>query len=70
LCLGDPIYPVPGTEGSESNINGKKRTCKKIANPSEEEVMELMERYTKAIHSLFEQYKDEAGYGNDELEIL
>eukprot|EP00554_Chaetoceros_debilis_P012699 CAMPEP_0194120838 /NCGR_PEP_ID=MMETSP0150-20130528/44616_1 /TAXON_ID=122233 /ORGANISM="Chaetoceros debilis, Strain MM31A-1" /LENGTH=285 /DNA_ID=CAMNT_0038813033 /DNA_START=262 /DNA_END=1119 /DNA_ORIENTATION=+ len=70
LCLGDPIYPVPGTEGSESNINGKKRTCKKIANPSEEEVVELMERYTKAIHSLFEQYKDEAGYGNDELEIL
>lgn len=70
LCLGDPIYPVPGTEGSESNMNGKKRTCKKIANPSEEEVMELMNRYTKAIHSLFEQYKDEAGYGNDELEIL
>jgi hypothetical protein len=70
LCLGDPIYPVPGTEGSESNVNGNKRTCKKIPNPSEEEVMEVMDRYTKAIHSLFEQYKDEAGYGNDELEIL
>ena len=70
FVFGDPIVPVPGTEGTESNLNGPKLTCKKIENPSKEQVEELMNRYTEAIHQLFDQYKVEAGYGDDQLKIV
>ncbi len=70
MVFGDPIYPVPGTERSELSINGRKHTCKKVPNPSHEEVLELMDRYTEALYSLFEQYKGEAGYPQNDLEIL
>ncbi len=70
MVFGDPIYPVPGTERSEMNLNGNKRTCKKIPNPTHEQVHELMDRYTEALYSLFEQYKGEAGYPNNTLRIV
>ena len=52
------------------NVQGDKVTCKRIANPSSEEVEELMDRYVEALHGLFEQYKEEAGYPNDTLKII
>jgi diacylglycerol O-acyltransferase 2-like protein 3 len=66
MVLGNPIYP---TNTSERNANGQKVTCKRIANPTKEQVEELMDRYTDALHRLFEQYKVEAGYPNDKLVI-
>ena len=68
LVMADPIYPVPGTTGW--NENGTKKTCKKIPNPTPEQVEELMERYVDALHRLFEQYKVQAGYPNDILDIV
>ncbi len=67
MVLGNPIYPVENT--SERNANGQNVTCKRIANPTKEQVEELMDRYTDALHRLFEQYKVEAGYPNDKLVI-
>lgn len=67
MVLGDPIYPVENT--SERNVNGNKLTCKRIANPTDEQVYELMDRYVDALQCLFEQYKVEAGYPNDRLVI-
>ena len=55
---------------TELNVCGDKRTCKRIANPTDEQVEELMERYVNALQSLFEQYKIEAGYPNDMLHII
>eukprot|EP00986_Skeletonema_menzelii_P020951 scaffold32788_cov166-Skeletonema_menzelii.AAC.3 len=67
MVLGDPIYPVENT--SERNVNGNKLTCKRIANPTDAQVNELMDRYVNALQCLFEQYKVEAGYPNDTLVI-
>jgi len=67
MVLGDPIYPVENT--SERNVNGNKLTCKRIANPTDAQVEELMDRYVNALQCLFEQYKVEAGYPNDRLVI-
>ncbi len=67
IVIGDPIHPVPGT--SELNRDGI-RTCKKVQDPTNEEVEELVGRYTDSMHRLFEQYKVEAGYPNDTLKIL
>lgn len=46
-----------------------KRTCPRIKNPTTEQVEELMTRYVDALQRLFEQYKVQAGYPNDVLEI-
>ncbi len=72
MVLGDPIVPVPGTVGDESNgaDSGRKRTCKKVPNPTNEQVEELMQRYTDAMERLFDQYKVQAGYGNDVLKVI
>ena len=44
-------------------------TCPKIENPTDEQVEELMQRYMDAMRRLFDQYKDQAGYPNAQLEI-
>ena len=67
MVLGDPIYPVENS--SEKDLNGNKLTCKRIPNPTPEQVNELMDRYVNALQCLFEQYKVEAGYPNDRLVI-
>lgn len=68
MVMADPIYPVPGT--SEMNVKGKMKTCKRIDNPSVEQIEELMARYVDSLHCLFEQYKVQAGYPNDTLQII
>ena len=50
-------------------MDGSKVTCQKIENPTQEQVEELMDRYTGSLRQLFDQYKDQAGYKNDELKI-
>lgn len=70
MVLGNPIYPVLDDDTTELNVCGDKRTCKRIANPTDEQVEELMERYVNALQCLFEQYKIEAGYPNDMLHII
>jgi len=68
MVLGNPIYPVKDT--TEPNVCGEKNTCKRIENPTTEQVEELMDRYTNALKCLFEQYKVEAGYPNDTLKVI
>ena len=68
MVLGNPIYPVANT--TEPNVCGEKNTCKRIENPTTEQVEELMDRYTNALQCLFEQYKVEAGYPNDTLKVI
>ena len=72
MVLGDPILPVPGTLGEEMNGTGRqrKRTCRKIPDPTKEQVEELMNRYVDAMERLFDQYKGQAGYGNDVLKVV
>ena len=71
MVLGNPIYPVLDYhDTTELNVCGDKRTCKRIANPTDEQVEELMERYVNALQCLFEHYKIEAGYPNDMLHII
>lgn len=81
MVLGNPIHPVVEIEDKDNaasssktmidNVRGeKKRTCKRIENPTTEQVDELMERYVDALQCLFEQYKEEAGYPNDTLQII
>lgn len=74
MVLGNPIYPViesdDGATMSVKNVHGDKRTCKRVENPTPEQVEELMDRYVDALHRLFEQYKVEAGYPNDTLQII
>ena len=70
MVLGNPIYPVLDDDTTEQNICGNKRTCKRIPNPTDEQVKELMDRYVSALQCLFEQYKVEAGYPNDTLHII
>jgi hypothetical protein len=65
--LGDPLESVPGTLGQERTVEGNKRTCKKIPNPTEEQIDELLYRYTDALIRLFEQYKAQAGYSDSKL---
>ncbi|GFH61222.1 hypothetical protein CTEN210_17698 [Chaetoceros tenuissimus] len=54
----------------EKNVHGEKRTCKRVENPTPEQVQQMMDKYTTALHNLFEQYKVEAGYPNDKLQII
>ena len=68
MVMADPIYPVPGT--SEKNVKGKMKTCKRVDNPSVEQIEELMARYVDSLHRLFEQYKVQAGFPNDTLQII
>ena len=74
MVLGDPIVPVIGTLGDESNelqeSRSKKRTCKKIPNPTPAQVEELMNKYVDALERLFDQYKSQAGYENDILKVI
>lgn len=76
IVLGNPIYPVENDDNdddgtsSEKNVHGDKRTCKRVENPTTEQVEELMDRYVDALYCLFEQYKVEAGYPNDVLQII
>lgn len=63
FVLGDPIVPVPGTLGEELNGPGcKKKMCRRIPEPSDEQIEELMDRYVDAHERLFEQYKDQVGF--------
>mmetsp|Transcript_25295 Transcript_25295/g.53429 ORF Transcript_25295/g.53429 Transcript_25295/m.53429 type:complete len:412 (+) Transcript_25295:132-1367(+) len=71
MVVGDPIYPVVEAGGSTmKNVTGDKVTCTRIENPTKEQVEELMERYVNAMYGLFEQYKEEAGYPNEKLQII
>eukprot|EP00559_Dactyliosolen_fragilissimus_P004410 CAMPEP_0184869816 /NCGR_PEP_ID=MMETSP0580-20130426/35409_1 /TAXON_ID=1118495 /ORGANISM="Dactyliosolen fragilissimus" /LENGTH=283 /DNA_ID=CAMNT_0027371551 /DNA_START=489 /DNA_END=1340 /DNA_ORIENTATION=- len=70
LVLGDPIIPVPGTEGTETTGHGKRRCCRKIPNPTDEQVQDLMERYVESLRDLFDTYKGMAGYEYDTIEII
>jgi len=83
MVMGDPIYPVvvkvqdvqppplqPQNHDNDDILTNKKRTCPRIENPTPEQVEELMSRYVNALERLFEQYKVQAGYRNDVLEIL
>lgn len=67
MVLGDPIEPVPGTLGQQKTSVGGKLTCKQIKEPTDQQIDELLHRYTDALIRLFEQYKDQAGYPNAEL---
>lgn len=71
IVLGDPIYPVADDDGATTmkNVSGGKNTCKRVPNPTHDQVEDLMERYVAALHGLFEQYKHQAGYPNDSLRI-
>jgi len=69
MVLGNPIYPIT-IENTEPNVCGEKITCKRIDNPTTEQVEELMDRYTNALQCLFDQYKVEAGYPNDTLKVI
>ena len=73
MVLGNPIYPDTATTGKHetmTNISGNKTTCKRVENPTQQQVEELMERYVEALQNLFEQYKEEAGYPHDTLRII
>lgn len=67
MVCGDPIWPVPNTIGSDM-ANGR-LTCKKIPNPTNEEIEELLGRYITALERLFDQYKDQAGYPHAKLQV-
>mmetsp|Transcript_33663 Transcript_33663/g.39220 ORF Transcript_33663/g.39220 Transcript_33663/m.39220 type:complete len:464 (+) Transcript_33663:49-1440(+) len=73
LVLGNPIIPVPGTMGmevtNERSGSKAKRTCRKIEDPTSEQIEELMNRYIDALERLFDQYKAQAGYENDILKV-
>lgn len=68
LVLGDPIETVPGTMGEGRASNGA-ITCRKIEEPTDAQVDELLARYVDALQRLFDQYKVEAGCADAELEI-
>jgi len=81
MVLGNPIHPVVEIEDKDNaassstamkdNVRGeKKRTCRRVENPTTEQVEELTERYVDALQCLFEQYKEEAGFPNDSLQII
>ena len=77
MVLGNPIYPVVMDENENRNDAtamknrcGDKVTCPRIENPTEEQVQELMGKYTHALECLFEQYKEQAGYPNERMEII
>ncbi|KAL7560950.1 hypothetical protein ACA910_022438 [Epithemia clementina (nom. ined.)] len=68
MVLGDPIFPSPQTIGQGKS--GNRTTCRKIPNPSDDEIEELLQRYTNALQRLFDQYKTQAGCPEDaKLEI-
>ena len=70
MVIGDPVYSVPGTSKLHTSGGKTLRICETIKDPTNEEVEELVNRYTDSIHRLFEQYKMEAGYPNDTLKIF
>jgi len=79
MVCGNPIYPVEENENRNDtsmsstmmkNVKGSKMTCRRVENPTTEQVEDLMERYVDALERLFEQYKEEAGYPNETLEII
>ena len=55
MVCGDPIWPVPNAIGTDM-ANGR-LTCKKIPNPTNEEIAELLGRCVTALERLFDQYK-------------
>jgi hypothetical protein len=69
MVLGDPIWPVPNTLGQGKTRTGDKSTCRKVPEPSQEQIDELLGRYTTALTQLFDQYKAQAGYPDATLEI-
>ncbi|KAL7574047.1 hypothetical protein ACA910_015625 [Epithemia clementina (nom. ined.)] len=44
-------------------------SCPKVPDPTEEQIDDLLQRYTNALVRLFDQYKAQAGYPNAQLEI-
>ena len=68
MVLGDPIETVPGTFGEET-VAGK-LVCRRVPEPTDKQVEELLIRYTDALCRLFDQYKAPAGCPNAELKIL
>ena len=75
LLQGDPIVPVPGTVGGGGKAGeprhelGGRLTCRRIEEPSDEQVEELLGRYTDGLRRLFDQYKAQAGYPDATLEF-
>ena len=67
MVLADPIWPVPNTLGE--GRAGDTMTCRKVPEPTTEQIEELMDRYTSALSRLFDQYKAQAGYPDARLEI-
>mmetsp|Transcript_31879 Transcript_31879/g.71547 ORF Transcript_31879/g.71547 Transcript_31879/m.71547 type:complete len:386 (+) Transcript_31879:93-1250(+) len=70
MVMGDPIYPIEDDEGSTRNVGGNRVTCRRIEDPTDEQIEDLMGRYLDAMEGLFEQYKVQAGYEQEELRII
>lgn len=70
MVMGDPIYPIEDDEGSKRNVGGNRVTCRRVEDPTNEQIEDLMGRYLDAMEGLFEQYKVQAGYEQEELRII
>ncbi len=70
FVMGDPIHPVNEFESVTSKDGKTVRICKRVENPTKEQVEDLVDRYCLAMERLFEQYKVEAGYPNDTIQVL
>ena len=72
MVMGDPIYPVVEGDGGGStrNVGGNRVTCRRVEDPTDEQIEDLMGRYLGAVEGLFEQYKAQAGYKQEELRII
>lgn len=73
MVLGDPIVPLRGSKLGEDKLQcedgSTKLTCRRTPNPTEEQIDDLLERYTDALRRLFDQYKAQAGCPYAHLEI-
>lgn len=68
MVMGDPIKPVLNSQVGDAKLGGRD-TCRPTPNPTEQQVEDLLARYTDALRRLFDQYKAEAGYPEAELEF-
>ena len=68
MVLGNPIHPTEGD--ATKNVHGDKLTCPRVDNPTDDQINELADRYVQALQRLFEQYKAEAGFENDILNVI
>jgi len=64
MVLGDPVRPIPNALGEGSltaRVGNDKLACQKVAEPTDEQIEELLGRYIDAYERLFDQYKELAG---------